>query len=446
MPGPSKSALIRLATNLFSRLAGLPISLRQHQTRLHRAHAVVRLAYARRFWTIRGLSDALQLAVAIILAPAVLLGLSAWFLWRNGKTVALLFNRPLHLQFLDHLRLYVCAGVLPPWYYIYELYHCPRTRHARGFMYRWESKAGVFALLKERRPPVSIVSDKLAFASHCRESGIAAVPVIAIARDGRCDWLEPEARMADWFVKPIDGKGGKGIERWDRACAKHFESATGEIVTEEQLIRRIAARSMASPCIVQPRIENHPDLADLNNGALATVRALTCLDEAGRPELVGAVFRMAVGGNRVVDNVHAGGIVAGIELETGRLGPATNLGDDVQVGWLDRHPVSDAQITGRSLPYWNKLKPFVERAHAAFSDRALIGWDVAITPTGLVVVEANGAPDLDIMQRPFRQGLIRGRLGELLAHNLLNAEAIPSDYKVQFGQKAECRAPALDDA
>jgi hypothetical protein len=435
-PRLSQRFLLRQATGLFSRLAGLPIALRQHQTRLHRPHAIVRLAYARRYWTIRTLSDLLQLVTAIVLAPAVLLGLSAWFLWRNGTTVALQFNRPLHWQFLDHLRLYFSAGVLPPWYYIYELYHQPGTRHARGFLYRWESKAGVFALLKEQRPPASIVSDKLAFATHCEMHGIATVPVIAIARAGEFDWIQPDARMTDWFVKPVDGKGGKGIERWDRVCEKHFESAAGEIVTEEQLIRRLQERSLKTPCLVQPRVVNHPDLRAINNGALATIRALTCMNEEERPELVGAVFRMAIGNNRVVDNLHAGGIVAGIDIKSGMVGPATNLGDDVKLGWLDRHPDSGAKISGRSLPYWNDLGTFVERAHTAFADRVLIGWDIAATKDGLVVVEANGAPDLDIMQRPFRKGLIRGRMGELLAHNLMRFKVIPSEYVVRFGKTA----------
>jgi hypothetical protein len=39
--------------------------------------------------------------------------------------------------------------------------------------------------------------------------------------------------------------------------------------------------------MVQPRIANHPALDALNNGALSTVRILTCLDERGEPELVG---------------------------------------------------------------------------------------------------------------------------------------------------------------
>lgn len=151
---------------------------------------------------------------------------------------------------------------------------------------------------------------------------------------------------------------------------------------------------------------------------MATVRALSCLDEQGRPELVGAVMRMAVGDNHVVDNLHAGGIAAGIDLATGELGPASNLGADVRLGWIEQHPDSGAPILGFRLPHWERMRPFVEHAHGGFADRVLIGWDIALTADGPILVEANGAPDLDIMQRPFRRGLMRERLAELLAHHV----------------------------
>ena len=404
-------------------MAGLPISLRQHHARLHQPAAVVRLAYARRFWAFRRPSELVELVVGLLLIGPVLLALSAWFLWKNGALVASQFQRPVHSQFADHLRLYFGAGVLPPWYYIYELYKRPLKRHARGFIYRWESKNGVIALLKERSPPASIVSDKIAFAEHCHKAGIATVPVIGIARGGKVEWLSDEAWASDWFVKPVDGKGGKGIERWIRIGPDRLCGADGQPVAQADVIRHLAERSQSVPCIIQPRIRNHPELADLNNGALATVRALTCLDETGKPELVGAVLRMAIGRNHVVDNLHAGGIAAGIDLATGLVGPATNLGSDVRLGWLDRHPMSGAAINGRRLPHGKRIKPFAEAAHRAFSDRILVGWDIAITPGGLVLVEANGAPDFDIMQRPIRRGMMRDRLGELLAHHLGNGAA-----------------------
>lgn len=416
----SRISLKRHAAQIFARIAGLPISLRSHHDRLYLPAAVVRLAYRRRFWAFKSASELVELMAGLILAPLILFVLSAWFLAKNGTLVAAHFHRPLHSQFADHLRLYFKAGVLPPWYYIYELYKHPLKRHARSFIYRWESKHGVMALLKERRPPSSIVSDKIAFAEHCRRAGIPTVPVIGIARDGHVSWLDEKGKHGDWFVKPIDGKGGKGIDLWVRVDPDRFCNAAGRVVEEGELLRLLAEQSLTKPCLIQPRIQNHPRLGDLCNGALATVRALTCLNEAGQPELVGAVLRMAIGGNHVVDNLHAGGIAAGIELGTGRVGRATNLGSDVRLGWLDRHPTTGAPITGRRLPFGDRIRPFALRAHRAFSDRILVGWDIAIANKGLILVEANGAPDLDIMQRSCQRGLMRDRLGELLAHHLRN--------------------------
>jgi hypothetical protein len=94
------------------------------------------------------------------------------------------------------------------------------------------------------------------------------------------------------------------------------------------------------------------------------------------------------------------------------------LGADVRLGWIEKHPDSGAMIRGFHLPCWAQLRPFAEHAHEGFSDRVVVGWDIALTADGPILVEANGAPDLDIMQRPFRQGLMKERLAELLAHHV----------------------------
>jgi len=155
---------------------------------------------------------------------------------------------------------------------------------------------------------------------------------------------------------------------------------------------------------------------------------LTCLNEQGEPEVVGAAMRMAIGVNHVVDNLHTGGIATAVDLDTGALGPASNLGADARLGWMDRHPVSGAQITGTRLPLWNEVREFALRAHRAFADRVLVGWDIAVTPNGPVLVEGNGCPDLDIMQRFVRGGLMAARLGALLAFHVsqLGLDQLPA--------------------
>jgi hypothetical protein len=167
--------------------------------------------------------------------------------------------------------------------------------------------------------------------------------------------------------------------------------------------------------LVQTTLVNHPDLADINCGTLATARIVTCRNEAGIYEVTDAAFRMPRVTGSAVDNFHAGGIASAVDIATGRLGPATDLGLSPKSGWFETHPVTGAAIVGRELPCWQEARALVERAHPHFSDFAVIGWDVAILADGPSIIEANGAPDLDIIQRTQRRPLGSARLGRLMA-------------------------------
>ena len=197
-----------------------------------------------------------------------------------------------------------------------------------------------------------------------------------------------------------------------------FANGPGEAMSSSALLERLASRSRSEPIIVQPRLRPHERSSDLTAGALPTVRIVTCLNEAGRGEVIGAVFRMSIGMNRTVDNVHAGGIAAAVNLVSGQLSRATNLGADVRLGWLSVHPDTNATIEGRTLPYWEAAKRLAVRAHREFADRVVIGWDIAILDDGPIIVEGNGNPDMDIVQRFMREGLREQRFGELLAYHL----------------------------
>jgi hypothetical protein len=222
----------------------------------------------------------------------------------------------------------------------------------------------------------------------------------------------------DLFVKPMCGRGGRGAERWDHIGTRTYRRADGQVLSASQFLERMCAMSRRQPILVQQRAVNHPSIRDLSNGALSTIRIITCLDERDRPEVIAAVLRMAVGKNVTVDNVHAGGLGAAIDLASGRLLQASNLGVDARVGWLDYHPDTKGPIRGRILPMWNEVRELVRNAHLAFQDWVIVGWDVAIMVGGPRLVEGNSGPDIDLVQRPLRTPFGTARFGELLAHHL----------------------------
>ena len=115
----------------------------------------------------------------------------------------------------------------------------------------------------------------------------------------------------DLFVKPVQGRGGRGAERWDYVKEAFIVHRNGRTAIDQlNSLERLREMSRSQPYLVQERAHNHPAMRDLSNGALNTIRMISCLDEQDQPEIVGAVLRMAVGDNVTVDNVHAGGLAA----------------------------------------------------------------------------------------------------------------------------------------
>lgn len=414
------------------RIAGLPTAIRHLWRRNCNSAAAIRLAYAGRFWRPQTAAETFDLLLALLLWPLVLLTLSCVSLWRNGGAIAVRSRRSFFRQLLDQFRLYVVAGVLPPMYYVYEFYERPRRRHARSFLFRCETKGGVYGIVNHgQRFAGSIVNDKAAFTEHCRAHGIPSVPTLAVLHSGNLiSDRPPEDFQTDLFIKPVVAKGGRGTQRWDYVGADLHRNAQGQVLSKDKLFRRLMRKSVKRPLLIQPRIINHSDLLPISNGALSTIRVLTCLDERNDPELIGAVLRMAIGSNHVIDNAHAGGIAAAVNLDTGILGLASDLGMNAALGWLERHPTSGAQIEGVMLPYWQSLRTFVERAHSTLPGAILLGWDVAIAQEGIILIEANSGPGLEMMQRAHHRGFSRERLGQLLAHHLTARSQAPQPAAV----------------
>jgi hypothetical protein len=348
-----------------------------------------------------------------------------WFAGLHGRAVARRTGKGRLRQVGEAIRLSALHDVLPPWYYMFELFDPALGARAGSYLHRFETKGGLYRFVKHRDLAPgerTRLSDKLAFAAHCRARGVPTAPVLLAARDGA--WLPgfggtpPRLPEADLFVKQASGTGGSGAERWWYAGGGRHRNDDGLVLDADALLAAVLEGSRTAPCLVQPRLRNHPELEDLAHGALSTVRLMTVEDEHGGYEATHAVFRMALTPGKAVDNFHAGGLAASVDLRTGELGRATDVGLRPDVGWCENHPGTGAKIRGRRLPFWPETLELARRAHAAFPKRVVVGWDIAILETGPVVIEGNGAPDLDILQRCGRAPAGDSRLGALLAFHV----------------------------
>lgn len=266
---------------------------------------------------------------------------------------------------------------------------------------------------------ISPLTNKLEFVRKATEAGIKAVPVIAMVKDGRIAFQTGELPEADLFIKPQAGKGGRGAEVWQYDDGGHrFRKLGSErTVRFERFLEFIASEAVKEPLLIQPRLFAHPDVADLGLSAVPTCRLVTLTNERGDGEPVMAVFRMPAVDGKVVDNFHAGGIAAPIDIKSGQLGSATNLAL-APTDRHEQHPATGAQISGRKLPFWSEILDLAAQAHACFAPRVIVGWDICITPSGPILIEGNSAPCVDVLQRPHDQPLGAHRFGELLAYHL----------------------------
>ncbi|MGE5562860.1 MAG: sugar-transfer associated ATP-grasp domain-containing protein [Bacillota bacterium] len=408
------------AERLVYRVAGLPVAVR---AAVGSADDPLRSAFAARYWHPESASELAELALALLLWPIGLVAASAWSTALSGAAIRRRHGKGVAAQLDDQLRLYFSDGVLAPWYYIFSL-HQDGPARAPTFIQRFETKTCYFRLLKARKG--SPLQDKVRFADFCSKHGIRSVET-AMSLAG----ADPARPLpdCDLFVKPKGGRGGRGAERWDRVGPGLFEGPDRDRLGREELLARLVERSRDTPLILQPRMSPHPALAAMTSGALPTLRVLTCLDEHNQPEVIAAMMRTSFGANRTVDNLHAGGIGALVDVASGRLGKASNLGADARLGWFSAHPDTGAPIEGAVVPCWEAAKAQAAAAHRHFADRVVIGWDIAVLEDGPIFVEGNGNPDLDILQRFMWTGLRDHRFGRLLAHHLRHRQAASPSHR-----------------
>jgi hypothetical protein len=378
--------------------------------------------YLRALWRGQGMLGRAGLLLALLAWLPIVLAMTAWSTALNGRAIRRRTGKSVTRQAIEQIWFAARRGMLPPWYYMFEMFDPAQQPKAPHYLHRYELKNGLLQILRRtvkaaRRSPTQ---NKIAFLNRCAKAGIRTLPNLAIMKAGKLQ-LQSATRdqllAQDLFVKPARGRGGEGAGLWQHSDAG-YRLQDGAPLPPPGLLTHLADLSKRKTLLVQPRARNHPAIADLSNGALCTARIVTMRTESGGHEAVCALFRMAVGDNRQVDNFHAGGIAAPIDVAIGRLGAATDWGLRPRHGWKSHHPDTGGQIEGRFLPLWAETRALAERAHGAFADRHIIGWDMAILEDGPAIVEANGGPDTDMHQRVSREPLGNQRFGELMAFHL----------------------------
>lgn len=153
-------------------------------------------------------------------------------------------------------------------------------------------------------------------------------------------------------------------------------------------------RNSGTSFIVEGLLTNHPDLNVFNDSSLNTLRVVTCIDTQGKVHIVAILLRTGCKG-ALIDNLKGGGVCWHVDISTGVIdSPGRNgLGE-----YFVTHPTSGKCGPGFKIPCFEELKQIVVKLALHLPEARYVGWDIAITPDGLEVIEGNVCPSAELIQ------------------------------------------------
>ena len=169
-------------------------------------------------------------------------------------------------------------------------------------------------------------------------------------------------------------------------------------LNEEGLIRIMTESdyNLAEEYVVQ-----HPDMMKLSPSGLNTVRIIT-QEENGKIDFLAARLRISI--NSDVDNMAAGNAASPVDLTSGKVtGPA--VFSDISKVSIIIHPVTNVIIQDFQIPYWNEIKSMVMESSLRMPENRSVGWDIAITSDGPLLIEGNHNWCKLLWQLPVKRGL-----------------------------------------
>lgn len=184
-----------------------------------------------------------------------------------------------------------------------------------------------------------------------------------------------------FICKPVGGSQGQGIKVFH--VNDNLEDIYNEIIAE-----------YSDGYMLEDWINQHEVLSNIYPNAVNCLRIITVFDGVKNNLLTGGV---TFDTETEIANGSQPSIIAPVDMQTGKIyKPAATFFSEC----YDKHPTTNSQILGVQLPYWDEIKDMLNMAGRIVKNVRYIGWDVAITPDGPVIIEANTTPGYKYYQIP----------------------------------------------
>lgn len=145
--------------------------------------------------------------------------------------------------------------------------------------------------------------------------------------------------------------------------------------------------------ILQEKVIQHPEIAKFNPATTNTIRIVTTHFN-NKSHVLTASLNMGTQADTWVSNTSQGGTFVGINENSGTLMDWGYYMYGTGKTREKKHPLTKIEYKGQKIPYWKETVELVKRLHDKMDYYTSLGWDVAITKDGPVVIETNELWDI----------------------------------------------------
>jgi hypothetical protein len=190
----------------------------------------------------------------------------------------------------------------------------------------------------------------------------------------------------DFVLKPTEGSQGVGVMVFKRIFKDKnelfFEKYNGEVIPVHNYVKN-------KPLICEKKIVQSESINQINPTSINTIRCRTLLYPDGKSVVMHAYMRIGRI-NSCTDNAGMGGNVNGlIDIETGMITQVIRFDGFRKKYFIKEHPDTGFVIEGFRIPNWDFIKSTMIEFQKKITIFKAIGWDVAVTDQGPVIVEMN---------------------------------------------------------
>lgn len=240
------------------------------------------------------------------------------------------------------------------------------------------------SLISHTEESKRILRDKGVFLRHF--SDLVKREFVDLRVDDYAAFAAFVSRHEHFFIKLPTACGGKGIEHIRRAEIGDLEAFYRRCLDEQRVI-------------VEEAIVQHEEMSKLSVHSVNTLRVGSCRNPAGEISIPYALLRISFT-EAYNDNASTGGGFVLLSDEGEILSePATYLPD---VRYYKENPITGFPYVGFRIPDFAAVKELVLKAHDRLPESRYIGWDVALSDRGPLLVEGNENPAADLYQQ-YRQ-------------------------------------------